>query len=77
MVTGQERDPRPVLVDPGDAPVILDRGEQRLGLTEKPVGIGQRTAEDLGVPAGPQRFGQVSVVAQLAEDRYRLTELAA
>ena len=77
VIAAQERDPRQVLAHPGPPAHVADAVVDRVGLAEVPLGVGERTTEDLGEPPRPQRGGEVPVVAELAEDVDGPTEVLA
>ena len=69
VIARQERHPGPILLHPRAAAGVAGRDEQRLRLAEEPLGIGQRTTEDLGVPALTKRLGEVDIVLEEYVDR--------
>ena len=51
-VAGQERDPCPVLLEPRQSAVIVEEAVERVGFSEEPLGVDQRSTEQFDETAG-------------------------
>ncbi len=76
-VAGQERGPRPVLLDPRQPAAVGQAGVDLLRLVEERLGTRGRHAEHLDEPAPAQGTRELGVVAELAPQAQRLVELHA
>jgi hypothetical protein len=74
-VAPKKRHERPVLLDVAETAPVFESDVETLGLTKKPLGVGERTPEEFEKPSRSQRVGELLMIIELAKQIDGLTQL--